>query len=625
MEMCLYEPELGYYARPREQFGKAGDFYTSSDVHAVFGRLLARQFEEMWRVLGSPERIGLIELGPGRGLFAADVLDWSAKQFPEFAKALRYSLVEQSEHLRARLRERLAEHVDAGRVQVFDSLESAGIEAPASHLSSLRDSGLSPTSPSAESAGLRSAAPPARVSSELEPIDKPDEDASSRRERHSLAQHEGEAGMLGGTPQKFSESRRDGTQAPPLILFANEFFDALPVEIVDHRGAARVAEEQGSFIEQFVTPSSAELDYIDRYSVHPEEHERVEVSLAALDWIDRIAQLFHRRRGFAMFVDYGYTREEQLAGRHRDTLMTYHRHRASASPYGSPGEQDITAHVNFTALRLPRRRARSRRDCAGDADAAPARHRRRNPVRGCVSGVQAAAGASQGRVAVAPPAVARGDGREVPRAVAVARSFNRRGCAVERREMGSIGGRSSAKPGFQKARLQEYRHALCTLPPFSDCSPPGMTEMVSSRCSLKQRPVKKSPGEGTNRSSPVLVLAIGNQYAVPGIALAGDFNKRDGELFGIDVQFFLHHVGDAPHRPPFLLVRTAFQHGYLHMGHMSSLVERRFHYISAAPGVNVMDSAFRPALGTLFTLRSLSFRQQLPSAAYFASSYPAKK
>ena len=54
MEICLYDPELGYYSRNAEQFGKAGDFYTSSDVHAVFGRLLARQFEEMWRALGSP-------------------------------------------------------------------------------------------------------------------------------------------------------------------------------------------------------------------------------------------------------------------------------------------------------------------------------------------------------------------------------------------------------------------------------------------------------------------------------------------------------------------------------------------------------------------------------------------
>ena len=51
MELCLYHPELGYYSRNAAQFGKAGDFYTSSDVHAVFGRLLARQFEEMWRAL----------------------------------------------------------------------------------------------------------------------------------------------------------------------------------------------------------------------------------------------------------------------------------------------------------------------------------------------------------------------------------------------------------------------------------------------------------------------------------------------------------------------------------------------------------------------------------------------
>jgi SAM-dependent MidA family methyltransferase len=267
MEMCLYEPELGYYARPREQFGKAGDFYTSSDVHPVFGRLLARQFEEMWRVLGSPERIDLIELGPGRGLFACDVIEWSQKQFPEFARALRYLLVEQSKHLRVRLQERLAEHVAAGRARICDSLEAAGAESS------------------------------------------------------------------------------------PLILFANEFFDALPVEVADHRGSVRVTEEQGRFVEQFVPASAEELDYLDSYSVHPEPGERVEVSLASLPWIDRIAQLFRGRTGFAMFIDYGYTREEQLAGRHRDTLMTYHRHRANPSPYEAPGEQDITAHVNFTALR----------------------------------------------------------------------------------------------------------------------------------------------------------------------------------------------------------------------------------------------------------------------------------
>jgi len=268
MELCLYEAELGYYSRPLEQFGKAGDFYTSSDIHAVFGRLLARQFEEMWSALGSPKQMDLIELGPGRGLFARDLLDWSENKFPDFATALRYVLVEQSVHLRARLQERLADRISVGQAQVFDSLEAA-----------------------AASTGSN------------------------------------------------------------LIVFGNEFFDAMPVEVVDHRGAVRVGIENGRFVESFVPPSATENEFMDRYTVHPEKGERVEVPLVSLEWMDRIAGVVSGRCGFVVLIDYGYTREEQLAGRHRDTLMTYRRHRASASPYEAPGEQDITAHVNFTALR----------------------------------------------------------------------------------------------------------------------------------------------------------------------------------------------------------------------------------------------------------------------------------
>ena len=295
MELCLYEPELGYYSRAREQFGKAGDFYTSSDVHAVFGRLLARQFEEMWRALDSPGRLDLIELGPGRGLFARDVLDWSAKQFPEFSRALHYALVEQSACLRERLQERLSEHVSTGQAQIFESVESAASQA-----------------------------------------------------------------------------------GENIVVFGNEFFDALPVEVVDHRGAVRVGLENGQFVESFVPPSAIENAFLDRYGIHPELGERVEAPLPSLGWMERVAATFqlqeiagpsartevlgrddnnkeltagNTRRGFAVLVDYGYTREEQLAGRHRDTIMAYRRHTASTSPYDAPGEQDITAHVNFTALR----------------------------------------------------------------------------------------------------------------------------------------------------------------------------------------------------------------------------------------------------------------------------------
>src|SRR5580658_5051134 len=118
MEMCLYDPELGYYSRNAEQFGKAGDFYTSSDVHAVFGRLLARQFDEMWRVLGSPSQIEILELGPGRGLFAQDVLAWSRKKFPAFFDAVRYSLAEGSPALRHRLQATLERYFAAGKASL---------------------------------------------------------------------------------------------------------------------------------------------------------------------------------------------------------------------------------------------------------------------------------------------------------------------------------------------------------------------------------------------------------------------------------------------------------------------------------------------------------------------------
>src|SRR3984957_3617992 len=123
MELCLYDLELGYYSRSAAQFGRAGDFFTSSDVHAVFGRLLARQFEEIWRGLGSPEQIEILELGPGRGLFAQDVLDWSEKKFPELFRAMHYTLAENSPASRERLEVRLSEHFRSGKASLAQRLK----------------------------------------------------------------------------------------------------------------------------------------------------------------------------------------------------------------------------------------------------------------------------------------------------------------------------------------------------------------------------------------------------------------------------------------------------------------------------------------------------------------------
>ena len=262
MELCLYDAELGYYSRHAEQFGKAGDFYTSSDVHAVFGRLLARQFEEMWRALGSPARIEIVELGPGRGLFARDVLDWSEKKFPEFFEATRYLLLERSPALQRRLQETLGRFLESGKACL--------------------------------------------ISMALVP-------------------------------------------EVPLIIFANEFFDALPVEILSTNGELHIAAKNSRLVETWTPPSAEALEFLDRYSVHPEPGERLEVPLAAQSSMAEIVIAIPC--GFVIAIDYGYTREEQLAGRHRGTLAAYRQHSVSTNPYEAPGEQDITAHVNFTALR----------------------------------------------------------------------------------------------------------------------------------------------------------------------------------------------------------------------------------------------------------------------------------
>jgi SAM-dependent MidA family methyltransferase len=132
------------------------------------------------------------------------------------------------------------------------------------------------------------------------------------------------------------------------IAFANEFFDALPLEIVSAQGSLRIDVSNNRFIETWAQASPEELEFLDRYSVHPERHERIEASLAAQEFVDRIAA--NIRRGFLVAIDYGYTREEQLAGRHRGTLKAIRQHSIGADPYEAPGEQDITADVNFTAL-----------------------------------------------------------------------------------------------------------------------------------------------------------------------------------------------------------------------------------------------------------------------------------
>src|SRR3954454_20654403 len=94
MEAALYHPEHGYYASGRAAIGRGGDYFTNVSVGPLFGRLLMRQFAEMWRRMGSPAQFEVVEQGAHAGDLAADVLEGARALEPEFATALRYTIVE---------------------------------------------------------------------------------------------------------------------------------------------------------------------------------------------------------------------------------------------------------------------------------------------------------------------------------------------------------------------------------------------------------------------------------------------------------------------------------------------------------------------------------------------------
>lgn len=114
MALALYHPQHGYYARASRRTGRQGDFITSVDVGPMFGRLLSRQFAEMWRALRAVDPavdgFDLVEAAAANGQLARDVLDAAQSDDPEFYAALRVHLVESSPVARAEHVAMLAPH-----------------------------------------------------------------------------------------------------------------------------------------------------------------------------------------------------------------------------------------------------------------------------------------------------------------------------------------------------------------------------------------------------------------------------------------------------------------------------------------------------------------------------------
>ena len=309
MEISLYHPELGYYARAAQKTGRAGDFFTSVDVGPIFGELLAKQFAEMWRLLENgvengvgcnfPENTGkitpdpvfapfdLVEAGAGNGRLARDVLDAAQQTDPDFYAAIRLSLVEQS--------------------------------------------------PAARGAQVETLGPHA-----------------------ALLAHSGAA-----VPDEIHG-----------VIYANELLDALPthavvmtdnglrevfVDFVDpstlrepqgrpEQGRGTTGSAQGRFAERFEELSTPRIaEYLARAGAEMRVGWRAEVNLRAEDWTKRAAASL--RRGFLVLIDYGHDERELYSASHSaGTLTSYKQHSQLADFLQEPGETDITAHVDLSAV-----------------------------------------------------------------------------------------------------------------------------------------------------------------------------------------------------------------------------------------------------------------------------------
>jgi len=145
-----------------------------------------------------------------------------------------------------------------------------------------------------------------------------------------------------------------GTQIFIGCLLSNELIDAFPVHLVQQKDGKlwEIYVDCGDkrFQEVLHPPSQPSLEeYLHLYGSPLEEGQRAEVNLKALDWIEKVSQVL--QRGFILTIDYGYEAAELYDPARRDgTLLCYFRHTTSSNPYERIGVQDITAHVNFTAL-----------------------------------------------------------------------------------------------------------------------------------------------------------------------------------------------------------------------------------------------------------------------------------
>lgn len=269
MELALYEPALGYYARHTRQIGRHGDFFTSVSTGPLFGELLARRFLRYWQETGEPQKWRVIESGAHDGTLAFDILTAIHAISPTAAAALEYAIAEPLETLRAAQNAKLARFAK----------------------------------------NIRQVASPFALADEL----------------------------------------------LPGIAFGNEVLDALPFHLVERHGSSWLELRVGrdgdvslAWTRHAIT-NSALIAALAPLGEHFTEGHRTEIRTNFADFLRPLSAALNH--GLMIWIDYGFAAADlHHPLRHSGTLRTFSHHRAGDDPLATPGEKDITAHVDFTAV-----------------------------------------------------------------------------------------------------------------------------------------------------------------------------------------------------------------------------------------------------------------------------------
>ncbi|MCI0427967.1 MAG: SAM-dependent methyltransferase [Nitrospiraceae bacterium] len=138
------------------------------------------------------------------------------------------------------------------------------------------------------------------------------------------------------------------------LFFSNELIDAFPVHRIQVTAGQTeelyVDYREGRFVDCLKPLSTGALaHYLQQLNATWLEGYRTEVNLQAMDWMEQVARRMDR--GFVLTIDYGHTAQDLYGPDRKDgTFLCYFQQQTNEDPFIRVGEQDMTAHVDFSRL-----------------------------------------------------------------------------------------------------------------------------------------------------------------------------------------------------------------------------------------------------------------------------------